>query len=290
MSAPAALLSLTLSHIPPLTHGPHCRLAPPVSRPRTGAATSRRPPMFARQRRCPCPSAGGRSLLPCAADRCAGSPLPSSPTPTRVPTPSPFSHCPVPVSPFSSQPRLSLKPPPPHFSTAYASASLALTTGDPSPYPVPVHFTMRLPIRHCGPQLMPPSPSLFHTDTARSRLHRHRPPELPPCRRTLLSRDFSIASTPYRCSGESPNSPLLAQHPPCVPHELTGSTLPPASHHQAIDEHSTAPSHARTARGDRAASALGARDLAARLRPSQPIGRPRVAGRHSLWTVVVARI
>jgi hypothetical protein len=43
------------------------------------------------------------------------------------------------------------------------------------------------PICHRCPQLRPPSPSLFRTDTVGLCLHRHQPPELSPRQRTPLS-------------------------------------------------------------------------------------------------------
>jgi hypothetical protein len=77
-----------------------------------------------------------------------------------------------------------------------------------------------------------------------------------------------LSSTPNR----------IAQRPPYGPHELIGSTLPPASHHRAADERATA---------SRAASPP---DRATRPRLSQPFGWPRVAGHHALGVVASGRI
>jgi hypothetical protein len=45
---------------------------------------------------------------------------------------------------------------------------------------------------------------------------------------------------------------LLARHLPRDPLEVSGNTLPPSSHRRAAGEQATAPSRARSARGDRA--------------------------------------
>jgi hypothetical protein len=50
----------------------------------------------------------------------------------------------------------------------------------------------------------------------------------------------------------SPAFAFVARRPPDGPNELTGNTLPPASHHQPLSDRATAPSRARAARGDHA--------------------------------------
>jgi hypothetical protein len=60
---------------------------------------------------------------------------------------------------------------------------------------------------------------------------------------------------------------FLARRHPGTPPVLTGNTLPPSSHRRAAGEHATAPSHARSARGDQA----GARVARALQRAAQVV-------------------
>jgi hypothetical protein len=95
----------------------------------------------------------------------------------------------------------------------------------------------------------------------------------------------------------APVPPKPAWRHPRIPLVLASSTLLSVSHDCAT----SAPLR-RRACGDHAASAPGARitrantwvisslDRAARPRPSQPFGRPRVASHHDRWIVVVGRM
>jgi hypothetical protein len=106
--------------------------------------------------------------------------------------------------------------------------------------------------------LRPPSPSFFRTDSAGSCLHRHWPPELLPHRRTPPPEESSTTSTLRHRSGEIHPRPYCPA-PSLWPRQLIGITLPPASHHRAVNERTAVPSRVRAAHSDRAMNTPGAR-------------------------------
>jgi hypothetical protein len=127
---PRCLTFLSSSCTPPLTTGPCCRTAPPVSR-----VALRRP----RPAALPCPR-NSVARAPRYRPLCPGPPLslpfpflrvarPSRPLPLARPLIWRSHWC---LTPLRSKPELEL----PSFSTAYTSASPAPTTGDPSSSPV----------------------------------------------------------------------------------------------------------------------------------------------------------
>jgi hypothetical protein len=185
------------------------------------SSTPRRSPVFMKQRRRPRLAVKGHCRprsLPRATDRRAQGPLSLSrflsSTQHRADHPISLSRSPPRARRFgeaaSASRRSVSRPHPelelPSFSTAYAPASPA--PGDPPSllFPFERHrlhrFTVRPPICHHCPHLRSPSSSLFCTDTAGSCLHRHRPPKLPPRRRTPLPEAYSTASLSCRRSGE----------------------------------------------------------------------------------------
>jgi hypothetical protein len=251
--SPRCLAHPSPSHTPPLTLGPRLVPAPPVSR---GPSLS----PVAWQRHNPRLTVGGHCWLPHVADRHAQGPLssfsrchalaPAWPLSffTSLPRATEALEKPPATthslfSPFSSRPCSSSSSPP--FSIAYASASPAPTTGDPSSSPVPIWE--------------PPPPSL-HDEALPSAtiVPNWGRPHLPSSTPTLQGHTsiaighWSSLPADERCCPEtSPPPPRrtvirvssapdrLARHPLGGPHELTGSTLPPARHHRAIGEHAS---------------------------------------------------
>jgi hypothetical protein len=131
------------------------------------------------------------------------------------------------------------------------------------------------------PRRPPLSCGTAHVDDHRSNpatAERHRPtPFAPPHRRpAVLVRPCPL---------------LLAQHLPRDPLEISGNTLPPLSHRRAVGEHATAPSQARSARGDRAGTRRPVAPLgrAARPWPRRRFDRPRVAGHRVPWALASGR-
>jgi hypothetical protein len=186
---------IPLPPAPTVDHWPRCRPAPPVSR-----AAPRRP----------CPA-----ILPCS---CRPPPPPLSPVSiplrgTPKLTPILLSRSPPRIRQFGEaagaslhsvpRPRSSSSPyPPPTRLPHWLPPEILPPLRFPSERHRFHRFMVRPPICHCCPHLRPPSPPFFHDDTAGSCLHRSRPPELPPCRRTPPPKASYATSLSHRRSGE----------------------------------------------------------------------------------------
>jgi hypothetical protein len=165
-----------------------------------------------------------------------------TPPPSRAPPPSP---------PFP-RPYRCLRPP-------EASPSPQILPSAAAVFPLSSERSLSFAI----PKLELNLSSPFHTGAAGPHTRRHRPSELPPHRRTPLSRArlppprrpvIRVCATPARVARRHPEESLV----------LSGCTSPPSGRRQT-------------------------RHRAARPRPSQLVGRPRVAGRHALWAVTRGR-
>jgi hypothetical protein len=126
------------------------------------------------------------------------------------------------------------------------------------------------PLSFAIPKLELNLSSPFHTGAAGPHTCRRRPSELPPHRRTPLSRApllpprcpvVRVCATPTRLARRHPEESLV----------LSGCTSPPVSRRRTVGKHATAPS-----------GWTGPW-------PSQLVGRPRVAGHHAPWAVASGR-
>jgi hypothetical protein len=177
------------------------------------------------------------------------------------------------VAGYQAVPPAVPRPPrsPPLRLHAYATSPPApLKKGNPAATgQVFLQRAMMSPLRFDDALQPPPSPPLQATGPPR----RSPEPSLPRRRPPPLCRRYRPAPARRATARVSPASTPPARRHPGTPPVLVDSTLPPASPHRAAVERVTTPTRARTARGDRAASARRA-SRAARPGPSRLVGRP----------------